>query len=86
MLNIALQNWDQIGKETKTNTTLLKRLNVFCGLRCMFGSDWPVCRLAKNTDYPDVLELLQKLTNHLPYEDRKNIFRNTVVNYYGLNE
>ena len=52
----------------------------------MFGSDWPVCRLAKNTDYPDVLELLQKLTNHLPYQDRKNIFRDTVVNYYGLNE
>ena len=62
----------------------MQEVNVF--FRCMFGSDWPVCRLAKNTDYQDVLELLQKLTNHLPYEDRENIFRNTVVNYYGLNE
>ena len=64
----------------------MQEVNALCFFRCMFGSDWPVCRLAKNTDYQDVLELLQKLTNHLPYEDRENIFRNTVVSYYGLNE
>ena len=52
----------------------------------MFGSDWPVCRLAKDTDYNDVLELLQKLTNHLPDKERKNIFRDTVISYYGLDE
>ena len=50
----------------------------------MFGSDWPVCRYAKNTDYEDVLKLLQDLTSHLPEEDQKAIFHDTVVNYYGL--
>ena len=52
--------------------------------RCMFGSDWPVCRYAKNTDYEDVLKLLQDLTSHLPEGDQKAIFHDTVVNYYDL--
>ena len=50
----------------------------------MFGSDWPVCRLAKNTDYPDVLKLLKDCTQDLKEEDKQNIFHNTVVSYYGL--
>ena len=50
----------------------------------MYGSDWPVCRLAKNTDYGDVLKLLQDLTAHLSEADQKAIFHDTVSNYYNL--
>jgi len=54
--------------------------------RCMFGSDWPVCRLATNADYGDVLQLLQEATKHLSFEERKAIFRENAINYYGLDE
>ena len=43
-------------------------VKVFGAQRCMFASDWPVCRLARNTkeidydfDYGDCLKLLQTL-------------------------
>lgn len=52
----------------------------------MYGSDWPVCKLAEGekTDYGDVLELLQAATRHLSDEDRKSIFHDTVMSYYNL--
>ena len=52
----------------------------------MFGSDWPVCRLATNADYGDVLQLLQEATKHLSFDERKAIFRENAINYYGLDE
>ena len=52
----------------------------------MFGSDWPVCRLATNADYGDVLQLLQAATENLTFEDKKAIFRENAINYYGLDE
>ena len=50
----------------------------------MFGSDWPVCRLATNTDYGDVLQLLREATEHLSLEEQKAIFHENVISYYGL--
>ena len=52
----------------------------------MFGSDWPVCRLAPDTDYPEVLKLLQDATADLKDEDKASIFHGTAVSYYGLQE
>lgn len=61
---------------------LTKNLN----FRCMFGSDWPVCRVPKNTDYGDVLQLLKDLVSNLSIDEKKSIFHDTVMSYYGLDE
>lgn len=50
--------------------------------RLMFGSDWPVCRLAAS--YETVLETVQELTDHLTPTERAAIFSGTALHVYGL--
>ena len=50
----------------------------------MFGSDWPVCRLSKGTDYKDVLKLLQEATKDLSATEKQAIFHDTVCSFYDL--
>jgi len=60
-------------------------LAVFGVSRCMFGSDWPVCKLAKPfADYGKVLKLLEDLTEHLSPEEKDCLFFNNVVAFYDL--
>merc|ERR1711915_389139 len=60
-------------------------LAVFGVSRCMFGSDWPVCKLAKPfADYGKVLKLLEDLTEHLSPEEKDCLFFKNVVAFYGL--
>lgn len=51
--------------------------------RCMFGSDWPVCTLAK-ADYKRVFDLLQHLVSSMTVEDKKKIFRENAAKFYKL--
>jgi len=53
--------------------------------RCMFGSDWPVCKLAKPYDgYSSVIKLLEDLTEDLTEDDKDKIFYQNVISFYGL--
>ena len=48
----------------------------------MFGSDWPVCLLAR--DYAGVIELAQLLTAGLSDAERTAVFSSTAVRLYGI--
>ncbi|MFC6937661.1 amidohydrolase family protein [Actinomadura yumaensis] len=50
--------------------------------RLMFGSDWPVCRLAAS--YETVLETARELTRHLAPTERAAVFSTTALRVYGL--
>jgi len=60
-------------------------LAVFGVDRCMYGSDWPVCKLGQPyAGYGQVVALLQDLTNHLAKEDKDKIFFQNVIDFYNL--
>ena len=50
--------------------------------RVMFGSDWPVCLLAR--DYAGVVELAQLLAASLSDAERNAVFSSTAVRLYGI--
>ncbi|MFJ8749124.1 amidohydrolase family protein [Streptomyces sp. NPDC102441] len=50
--------------------------------RTMFGSDWPVCRLAAG--YTEVLEAARELTGRLGEDGRRSVFAGTARRVYGL--
>ncbi|MFE4616771.1 amidohydrolase family protein [Streptomyces sp. NPDC056747] len=57
-------------------------LDAFGPGRLMFGSDWPVCRLAAT--YADVLAAADDLTAGLSPAERGDVFTGTAVRTYGL--
>jgi len=60
-------------------------LAVFGVSRCMFGSDWPVCKLAQPfADYKKVVKLLEDLTEHLSEDEKILVFSQNVIEFYGL--
>lgn len=50
----------------------------------MYGSDWPVCRLAAG--YADVLDTAHQLTDGLGEADRRSVLAGTAQRVYGLRE
>lgn len=50
--------------------------------RTMFGSDWPVCRLA--TGYTNVLDIARELTGRLGEDEQRSVFAGTARRVYGL--
>lgn len=50
--------------------------------RIMFGSDWPVCKVAGS--YTQVLEILKTYTAALPREDQRKIFGENAARAYNL--
>ena len=48
----------------------------------MFGSDWPVCLLAR--DYAGVVQLAQLLTAGLSDTERTAVFSSTAARLYGI--
>ncbi|MFD0152819.1 amidohydrolase family protein [Streptomyces sp. NPDC055721] len=56
-------------------------LDAFGPGRLMFGSDWPVCRLAAT--YADVLAAADDLTAGLSPAERRDVFAGTAVRTYG---
>lgn len=50
--------------------------------RVMFGSDWPVCRLAAS--YGQVLDALDPVLAHLPARDRELVLGRSAMRFYRL--
>lgn len=57
-------------------------LDAFGPDRLMFGSDWPVCRLAAS--YAEVVDAARALTAGLTPAERRSVFSGTAVRTYGL--
>ncbi|MGQ4386964.1 amidohydrolase family protein [Streptomyces sp. SAS_270] len=57
-------------------------LDAFGPERLMFGSDWPVCRLAAS--YAEVVSTAGELTAWLDRAERQEVFTGTAVRTYGL--
>ncbi|MGW8888744.1 amidohydrolase family protein [Streptomyces sp. NPDC055749] len=50
--------------------------------RLMFGSDWPVCRLAAS--YAEVVDAARTLTADLTGDEQRAVFADTATRVYGL--
>ncbi|MFD9755646.1 amidohydrolase family protein [[Kitasatospora] papulosa] len=59
-------------------------IEAFGPTRLMYGSDWPVCRLAAG--YADVLATARELTDGLGEADRQSVLAGTAQRVYGLRE
>jgi L-fuconolactonase len=57
-------------------------LSLFGPERLMFGSDWPVCRLAGS--WKQVLAAFTQACGPLPQTEREKILGETAVRFYGL--
>ncbi|MEU9462335.1 amidohydrolase family protein [Streptomyces sp. NPDC058322] len=57
-------------------------LDAFGPGRLMFGSDWPVCRLAAT--YGEVVDAARTLTDALTEDERARVFATTAERVYGL--
>ncbi|MGW3245689.1 amidohydrolase family protein [Streptomyces sp. NPDC001070] len=57
-------------------------LDAFGPDRLMFGSDWPVCRLAAS--YAEVVDAARALTDGLDAGERQAVFSGTARRVYGL--
>lgn len=57
-------------------------LDAFGPRRLMFGSDWPVCRLAAT--YAEVVATARELTAALHLTERREVFTGTALRTYGL--
>ena len=57
-------------------------LDAFGPDRLMFGSDWPVCKLA--ADYAEVIAATRELTAGLTPAERHQVFTGTAARTYGL--
>jgi len=58
-------------------------LSLFGPDRCMFGSDWPVCKVAR-AEHKQVVDLLRELVHNLSKEDREKIFYSNAIKFYNL--
>ena len=74
-----LENWRQ-EDFTKYVMHVVKCFGVD---RLMFGSDWPVCKLA-HANLPDVHRLLADLLENISGEDKHKIFYSNAVTFYNL--
>ena len=55
--------------------------------RCMFGSDWPLCKTVKPVvpkKYLDVVEFMEKQLEDLSEEAKRKIFQDNAIDFYGL--
>jgi len=59
-------------------------LEQFGAERLMYGSDWPVCRLAGN--YSEVFASIQSGLKQLSANERVDVFGNNAARFYGLNQ
>ncbi len=58
-------------------------LDVFGPDRVMFGGDWPVCLLGVEK-YADWLSALQTVVKDRPEDQRRKLFHDNAVRFYGL--
>lgn len=74
-----LENWKE-NDFTKYVSHVVKCFGVD---RLMFGSDWPVCKLA-HANLPCVHRLLVNLLNDMSDEEKHKIFYSNAVKFYNL--
>nr|XP_026693401.1 uncharacterized protein LOC104266424 isoform X2 [Ciona intestinalis] len=58
-------------------------LDTFGVDRVMFGSDWPVCKMA-HADLPTVYQLLNNLLSELSENEKRKVFYENAVKFYNL--
>eukprot|EP00092_Neocalanus_flemingeri_P018406 GFUD01019920.1.p1 GENE.GFUD01019920.1~~GFUD01019920.1.p1 ORF type:complete len:295 (+),score=100.16 GFUD01019920.1:181-1065(+) len=58
-------------------------LQVFGADRCMFGSDWPVCKLA-GAEHGQVVQLMQEILQQRGEEEKEMIWRKNAIRFYKL--
>ncbi|MFE4911195.1 amidohydrolase family protein [Streptomyces sp. NPDC056652] len=74
----AWDSWTAEGLRPYADTVL----DAFGPERLMFGSDWPVCRLAAT--YGEVLDAARTVTYGLTEDERDAVFRDTARRVYAL--
>ncbi|MDX3855118.1 amidohydrolase family protein [Streptomyces sp. AK02-01A] len=74
----AWDSWTANGLRPYAGTVL----EAFGPDRLMFGSDWPVCRLAAT--YGEVLDAARTVTDGLSEDERDAVFASTARRVYGL--
>lgn len=74
----AWDSWTPNGLRPYADTVL----DAFGPARLMFGSDWPVCRLAAS--YAEVLDAARTVTDGLGAAERDDVFAGTARRVYGL--
>ncbi|MEV4970786.1 amidohydrolase family protein [Streptomyces scopuliridis] len=74
----AWDSWTAEGLRPYADTVL----DAFGPERLMFGSDWPVCRLAAS--YGEVLDAARTVTDGLSEGERDAVFRDTARRVYAL--
>ena len=72
------QNW----KPTDFNPYLDVIVNTFGADRIMFGSDWPVCKIA--ADYGQVLGIAETYFSAFTKTEQANIFGGNAARFYNL--
>lgn len=50
----------------------------------MFGSDWPVCTMARDASYHQTFQAYLQSISNLTEEEKQAIFCNNVVKFYGI--
>ncbi len=58
-------------------------IELFGPLRLMFGSDWPVCKLAA-ADYAEVVGVARQLISGLSQEEQNRIMGESAIEFYQL--
>lgn len=76
-----LQNWSVEDLRPYVNFVV----SSFGAARCMFGSDWPVCKMA-NASFVTVFETMDDLLRDFTPEDRLAIFGVTAKKFYNLKD
>lgn len=72
------QNW----KPENLKPYVEVALESFGPARCMYGSDWPVCKLAGS--YTQVHDTLAELIEGLTDNEQASIWSGTAIKFYGL--
>ena len=57
---------------------------VFGADRCMFGSDWLVCTLAKDASYKNTFKAYLQCVSYLSQTEKEAVFCENGVKFYGL--
>ncbi len=73
------RNWS----EADFNPYLDVIFECFGAERIMFGSDWPVCKLAG--EYNQVLQIVENYISKFSKEEQKKIMGENAINFYNLN-
>ena len=50
----------------------------------MFGSDWPVCTMARDGSYHQTFQAYLQSISNLTEEEKQAIFCDNVVKFYGI--